>query len=287
MASGTLTVGSVETNLDGQNQVGAKTVKIALGLPWYNGADRDCIANMLAFQHYLGRLQERLNWIDGRDYRQVMAENHPKLDPANTTGGSEIPHSLINTKFEFGISEEVGCSLPGLARERIVDCSIKWGADYILFYDDDMLFGTDLFLKLYLAQKPVVAALAFTARKPITPVIYKFEKRYDEEQEHEVTDIQPVFEYERGVLQQVDAVGTGVMLIDTSVFKKLKKPWFHSPGLGEDIYFCYQCKTHDIPIYVHAGAQTLHKPAFADEWHSEKTYLEQYERIKNGTQVHP
>ena len=50
----------------------SRTIKVALCLPWYNGADPDCVAAFLTFQHYLGRVQERSNWL---------AELHAKLAP--------------------------------------------------------------------------------------------------------------------------------------------------------------------------------------------------------------
>lgn len=241
-------------------------VKVALALPWYAGADRDCVVHFLQFQHYLGRLQERL--LRGKD------ADLPKLDPANTTGFSEIPDELWGTEFEFGISDEIGCSLPGMARERCVDNALKWGADFILFYDSDMIFGTDLFLRLFMAKKPVVAALAFTGRQPVTPVIYQLK---DFKFTHEVSfNSEPIHDYPRDTLFQVDAVGGGVFLVDANVFRSMSKPWFATQSaLGEDIYFCARCKMQDIPVWVHTGAKTIHKPTFPQVWHDEELYLQQ------------
>ena len=244
-------------------------IKVALCLPWYAGADRDCVTHFLQFQHYLGRLQERLDII--------AAGGTPppsKLDPSNTTGFSEIPPEMHGTRLQFGISDEIGCSLPGVARERCVDNALAWGADFLLFYDADMLFGTDLFLRLFLAKKPVVAALAFTGREPITPVIYKF-KDYRVDEKGQVSfDSQVVFNYEKNKLQKADAVGGGVFMVDAAVFRAVPKPWFATnAALGEDIYFCARCKMLDIDVWVHTGAQTIHKPTFHRDWHDEVKYL--------------
>lgn len=278
-----------------------KKVKICLGLPWYDGADKDCIANMLSFQHYLGRLQERMQWLTESDYGGIE-----KLDPLGN-GEAEVPLSLIGTEFEFGIAEEIGLSLPGMARERIVDYALKWEADYVLFYDDDMLFTNDLFLRLYSAQKQVVAALAFTARKPLSPVIYKFYNRQDEDRKEcprcrrmvpfaetacpedgeklvlrELIDITPVMNYKRDALQKVDAVGSGVILIRTDVFKILPKPWFHSPGIGEDIFFSYQCGRHGIDVWVDTSVKTVHKPRYETQWHSEELFEKQMQELASA-----
>lgn len=251
-------------------------IKVALCLPWYAGADRDCVVHFLEFQHYLGRLQERLRVISR------MAAPYPerfpdvsmlgKLDPVNTTGFSEIPEELYGVEIEFGLVDEIGCSLPGMARERCVDNAIKWGADFVLFYDSDMIFGTDMFMRLLMAKKPVVAALAFTGREPITPVIYKFND-YKFVDNQVSFDSQPVFDYPKNTLVQVDAVGAGVFMVDTAVFKALPKPWFAtSSALGEDIYFCARCKLSNIEVWVDTSAKTLHRATFPI-WHTEQKYL--------------
>lgn len=238
-----------------------KTIKIAMGLPWYDGADKDCVGAFLVFQHYLGRLHERLNWD------QKTAMSLPSLCPGNPD--CEVPGWLEDTRLEFVICDAIGYSLPGTARERVIDLSLAHGADYILFYDADMIFTPDVFLKLLRHKLPVVAALAFTAREPIAPVIYKFTPTPDG------TKFQsdPIFDYKRDALQQVDAIGFGVVMIQASVFRQMPKPWFSSPGVGEDIQFSAFCKKAGIPIYVDTSAKTIHKPRYAPEWHSEEKYL--------------
>ena len=248
-------------------------VKVALCLPWYAGADRDCVTHFLQFQHYLGRLQERLSWI-AQQPRGFKIGDMPKLDPANTTGFSEIHPDLWGTEIEFGVADEIGCSLPGLARERCADNALAWGADYLLYYDADMIFGTDLFLRLLMARKPMIGALAFTGREPVTPVIYNF-KDFKFDKEVSFTS-EPIFEYPRDQVAQVDAIGGGVFLVDADVFRSMAKPWFATQSaLGEDIYFCARCKMQNIPVHVHTGAKTLHKPTFPQVWHCEDLYFQQ------------
>lgn len=250
-----------------------RVIKVALGLPWYSGPDRDCAANFLAFSHYLGRLQERLWWLKhGLGHRAAMM---PPLDPGNSTGRSEVPLASPERipEFEFGIIEMVGCSLVGMAREQIVDAALEQGYDYILWSDSDMMFGTDIFLRLFLADKDVVAALAFTGREPIHPVIFKFNRKYDQARHQVDVDVQPVQDYERDKLQKVDAVGSGVFLVKTEVFRRIPKPWFTSTGCGEDIFFAFRCSKYDVEIWVDTSAKTIHKPTFHREWHDELKWL--------------
>lgn len=254
-----------------------KKVRIALGLPWYEGPDRDTAANQLVFSHYLGRLQERLWWIANAG-SIGFKDRWPKLDPISSSGFSEVPEELHGSQFEFVLCEEMGCSLPGMARERIVDLALAYDCEYLLFYDDDMLFGTDAFLRLYMNQVPVCAALAFTGRDPITPVIYRFTNEWDEARQVLSLNIQPIFDYEKDALQKVDAVGGGMMLIRTEVFRKIEKPWFNSTGMGEDIFFSFRCGKAGIPVYVDTRVKTLHKPTFSSEWQDELKFRREYEK---------
>ena len=245
-----------------------RTIKVALCLPWYNGADPDCVSAFLTFQHYLGRVQERLWWMN---QTRESVPTRPPLTPLDSwaqDGSAEIPDQFRGTNIEFLIVAMIGYSLPGTAREHCIDAALASGADYLLFYDDDMMFDCSIFFKLLRHEKPVVGALAFTARPPITPVIYKF------------TDgpgggviNNPVLNYERDALQKVDAIGFGVVLIQATVFRRMPKPWFSNPGAGEDIQFCFMCRKFGIPIYVDTSAKTVHKPRYAPEWHDEGMFL--------------
>lgn len=246
-------------------------VKVALCLPWYAGPDRDCAAHFLVFSHYLGRLQERLEWLF-KSQTTILESKLSNLDPVNTTGFSEITNVPRGTTFEFAICDETGCSLPGLARERCVDAALAWNADVLLFFDSDMMFGTDAFLRLWLDDKPVVGALAFTARQPITPVIYDAKPRQDNGRV--IWDYEYQTNYRRDELYQVDAIGGGVMMIKAEVFRILGKPWFSSYGMGEDVFFCHRCRESGIPVWVNTRIKTLHKPTFATRWHDEKFYEE-------------
>ena len=242
-------------------------LKIAMCLPWYAGSDQDTVANNLSFQHYLGRLRERADWLSELDGHGPDLDNREiPLDPHNTTGWSEkIPR---NTTFEFGIADQIGCSLVGMARDKAVDDALEWGADRILMWDDDMLFGTDIFLRLLAADKPLVAALAFTGRVPTLPVIYSFHE-FDSGPTGIQVRIEPVLNYKRNALQQVDAVGFGMVMIKSEVFRAIPKPWFNNPGVGEDIQFCLRMKQHDLGVWVDTAAKTIHKPTVHAKWHDE------------------
>lgn len=67
---------------------------------------------------------------------------------------------------------------------------------------------------------------------------------------------------------RVAAVGSGLMLIDCDVFRKMKPPWFDDVYrndektkllLSQDAYFCRRCAECQIPIYVNFDSWCRHK----------------------------
>jgi hypothetical protein len=70
-------------------------------------------------------------------------------------------------------------------------------------------------------------------------------------------------------IQECAAIGTGVILIDTRVFKhpNLKKPWFdyewtdefhHEKASTEDVYFTRNCSLLGMPVYCNWDAWSGH-----------------------------
>ena len=169
---------------------------------------------------------------------------------------------------------EMFCSLPGRARENIVDSCLvpEAGIDYLFWTDDDMIFEPSTFLRLYRNQVDVCAALAFTARKPITPVIYRFDEKRNEDGTLSGLDSQPVYDYKPDALQKVDAFGSGVFLAKADVYRKVGKPWYSSYGCGEDIFFASRCREAGVDLHVDTRVRTYHK-ATAPLWHDEGAYI--------------
>lgn len=250
-----------------------KTTKVCLGFPWYNGPDKSTYTTYFEIMHYFGRMQERSHWLQ----QQVITGGEydiPTLDPMKADG----EHTEITAEdgiFEFGYSDEGGLSLPGLARERVVENAMAWGADWLFMWDYDMLMPWSAFLRLWRHQKPVVGALAFTARNPIQPVIYRIKEKHGLKglEWHSET----VFDYPRDqLITDIDvggpiAFGAGCVLFNMNVFKQIGKPWFHSTACGEDWMFCVRCWQSGVPRYVDTSLKTVHK-VFKPQWHGEAEY---------------
>jgi len=144
-----------------------------------------------------------------------------------------------NYRFFSGTTQRL---MVQYARETMADEALKAEMDYVLWIDDDMIVPKDIFEQLIKTDAELVAPLCFTRRWPHYPVIYKT-KKYETEDKKIMIKNESVLDYPENSLAEVDSVGFGVVLMKTSVLKKIKRPWFFvNQAIGEDILFCVKLK---------------------------------------------
>lgn len=146
--------------------------------------------------------------------------------------------SLQNTK---------GSILPK-NRLEIVKRALQGQYSHILFLDDDMTFPPDVLLRLIKHGKAVIACNCPTKMLPSTSTARS---------KGSGTIGVPVCSNTGSGIEKVWRVGTGVMLVETRVFKCIPQPWFPIEWnqelcdyTGEDWAFCQRLEEHNIPIYV-------------------------------------
>jgi hypothetical protein len=132
-------------------------------------------------------------------------------------------------------------------RENLAKEALKIDADWILFLDTDMRFPKDVFDRLSKHDKPIVAANYSTRGLPAKPVAFR--NALCNEYVYTVDE-------SRG-LEEVYAVGMGVMLIKAEVFRNTPMPWFQigyasATGhfFGEDIHFCHKAAKHGYKTLI-------------------------------------
>lgn len=144
------------------------------------------------------------------------------------------------------------------ARNGIVQLGIAKNVDYILMVDSDMVLPRDALINLLEGDKDV--ALGYCPRRNASNLydgktaIYRFGTASYVDRFHvlEFRDMASRGEHKVAV----HGGGMACALIKTSVFEKIEYPWFkwvnydNGEVLSEDLYFCVQCKHHEIPIYV-------------------------------------
>jgi len=140
--------------------------------------------------------------------------------------------------------------------------AIEAGADHILWLDTDMRFPKDTLDRLLAHNKPIVAANYATRRLPVDTVAFRL---------HDNGGWETVKTGEKTGLEKVEAVGMGVMLTSTEVFKNMPKPWFSityhpqsNEYSGEDIHFCYKAGKlgHEVLIDHDLSKEVKHIGTF-------------------------
>ena len=145
--------------------------------------------------------------------------------------------------FKLTYSIIIGSRQIHFARNDLVRAGLNGGADYICFIDADMTFPPDTLHRLYFASKDIVGVLYPGRVSPHPPNIFYFNKDKFLVQAEKVDRTTELIE--------VDAVGTGIMLIRKKVFKDLPEPWFfYKNDYSEDIMFCKEVKKLGYRIYV-------------------------------------
>jgi hypothetical protein len=258
-------------------------MKLAISGHWYAGADDNTGPYYQGFFGYLGALRQRTlvrNLVSSEQWAEMNAKlpllSEGYIDPKGLAEPTEDDYEKLG-QLEVGMINRSRLSMVGKAREMVVEGAQEWGADYLLAWDSDMLFPISGFLQLWRNQKLVCAALAFTARHPIHPVIYRMKSHQDPQGFEVIDGSDIVLDYPRDTLISDEiiggplAFGAGMVLFDMKVFRELPQPWFNSTGCGEDWFFCHRCSKHGIPRYMDTSVKTMHKEHMP-RWACEETY---------------
>jgi hypothetical protein len=137
------------------------------------------------------------------------------------------------------------------SRQEIFTTALEEGATHVLFLDSDQMFPPYTFQRLFSRGKKVIGANIATKCIPAFPTARA--------KGEEVQGI-PVYtaEGDEGV-EQVWRLGTGVLLVDMSIFSKVEWPIpvFEQPWVGElksfrgeDWGFMDWLDKRNIPVYV-------------------------------------
>ena len=208
------------------------------------------------------------------------------LDPGQTDGMFAL--TLANTcmmreaRIEALMRVESG-GLLSRGRNELVQMFIQSEADWLLMLDSDEQLTADTFDKLVDAahdkDRPIVAGLYFGwIRQHPVPLIFR--------RNEGSTTFNPMYDYPRDKVIEVDAAGTGCLMIHRSVFEAFQAEagphdgknwcWFrdmpvNQDWFSEDHYFCGRAKELGFKLHAHTGATLPHRKRF---WLTEDHYQE-------------
>lgn len=140
----------------------------------------------------------------------------------------------------------------GKIRTHLCDQAMSLDCTHILMMDTDQVYhDSDLILRLMSHGKDIVGGKVHRRYPPFEPIL-NINNRH-------ASDI----DIENGGLIEVDATGTGCLLINLSVLKDIPYPWFEmtmgeNGPVGEDIGFCRKAKKAGHKIYVDCDVNIGH-----------------------------
>ena len=168
---------------------------------------------------------------------------------------SSFFHSFIQMeKPDFTYIYEDSTGPIHALRNSIVEKALQAGATKLLMCDIDQVYHPKTVTKLLAHRLPIVGALVHRRYMPFDSLMMKIVPI------NEMTDgLKSIDEWEEDELVEVDATGTGCIMYDMDVFRKMPKPWYKSVrGTGEDFGFCQDLKKAGYKIFVDTSVPAGH-----------------------------
>lgn len=151
-------------------------------------------------------------------------------------------------------------SLPE-ARNNIVQQAQWEGCSQLFMCDTDQVYPADTFKKLRSHGKDICGTRVHKRYPPFTPIFLRGDIG-----SYEYVSDEEMFS---GKLVEVDATGTGALLLNMEIFDSIPEPWFQfdtAPDgrpVGEDIYFCSQARKQGFQIFVDTSIEVEHLSTIA------------------------
>lgn len=246
-------VGGDRSELSSDVPVGEKVLKVLVGIPLKGHTPPASYHDRMLMWKYLG----------DRECKEFYEKTNPRY------------------VFSLGCVGEI---LVPYARERLAQSALELGCDYLFMVDDDMLCPPDLFYRLVIHDKDIIAPLAFTRNPDHKPVVYDVIEGFDPVTRQSYYINKFAMNYPRDSLFECDAMGFGAVLIKTEVLRRVEEPRFMGmSGTGEDITFCYKAKKKGCQVWCdstiklgHLGHPIIITEEYADHW----THLSTEDREK-------
>lgn len=150
------------------------------------------------------------------------------------------------------------------ARNKLVEQALQLEADYIMWFDSDMVFSADTLQRMMetLDKHPeidILSGLYFRRGKPYTPVLFD---QLDYDAEKLTCDFKDTLTYP-DELFEVAGCGFGCVLMRTDCLidlgGKYGGTWFSPLGnVGEDCAFCIRARAEGYKIYCNPSIKLGH-----------------------------
>lgn len=144
---------------------------------------------------------------------------------------------------------------PAKGRNTIIEAAQKHDCTHILFIDDDMTYDKDALTRLLSHDKDIVSGLYLSRAYPHQPVVFDLA---DED-----GSACPMYLIDDAGLVPIVAAGFGFLLVKTSIFDKLEKPYVRLGELNaeewcDDIGFFKRVREAGIKSYCDMSVRCGH-----------------------------
>ena len=153
------------------------------------------------------------------------------------------------SSYEFQIIIAIEGHTIAENRSYIAIQALETKCDYLFFVDDDMVFEPDILNRLLKHKKEIIGVVCHSRTLPLVSIVKLLEENGEISND----------------LFKCKVKGTGLLLIDMNVFKKINRPWFnfetYESGLtktSEDSWFCQQLKKAELDIWCDATIKVGH-----------------------------
>ena len=183
----------------------------------------------------------------------IPARSHMEIGTAFDLANMSA-YTAKHTKHDLSLFTSSG-TLIFDQRNNLVKAALEAKCTHILWVDADMRFPKDTIIRLLANNKAIVGVNATTRVEPVKPTA----KNLFIDQEKKEGQWTAVDSKDKKGVEKVSALGCGVLLVDTQVYKKMTEPyfWFYEiPGdkiLGEDVYFCVKAFDIGFDSFVDHG----------------------------------
>ena len=134
------------------------------------------------------------------------------------------------------------------------------GCSHLLMLDTDQVYPSDTISKLSSHDADIVGAAVHRRYPPFDTILLRGEPgKYIHVSDEDCYSGSPI---------EVDATGTGCLLIDTAVFIEMERPWFEfgqtetGKTIGEDLLFCHKSRKLGKRIIVDTSIEVDHLTTF-------------------------
>lgn len=134
------------------------------------------------------------------------------------------------------------------SRNKIATQAVEVGADYVMWFDSDMIFSPDTLQKLIADDKDIVSGLYHRRTAPYTPVLFSEIGVNDDG-----TAKWSNYDDHPDSLFRCEGIGFGCVLVKAEVLFDMAAKyhdWFGpTNGFGEDLSFCLRAKELGFEIW--------------------------------------